>query len=88
MKCPRCKEVNENTRTICSKCGFYMYRNSTTPRSRMTPEEIAKLDREIMLGKVKKVLKWIWRGIVILVITYWIIALIVILASGLGVSLF
>lgn len=54
----------------------------------MSKEEIAKLDRQLMWKKVKTVLKWAWRILVILAMTYWIIALIVILASGAGVSLY
>ncbi|MCQ2467464.1 MAG: TFIIB-type zinc ribbon-containing protein [Clostridia bacterium] len=88
MKCPRCKTVNDNKRTICTKCGYYLYRNSTTPRSMMTKAEIAALDRKLMWNKVKKVLTWVWRILVILAVTYWIIALIVFATSGLGVKLF
>ena len=88
MKCPRCKTVNENTRTICTKCGYYLFRNSTTPRSFMSKEEIAKADRELMWKKVKTVLKWFWRILVVIAVTYWIIAVIVFIAGNLGISLF
>lgn len=88
MKCPRCRTENDNQRTICTKCGFYLYRNSSTPRSRMTKAQVAELDRKLMWARIRKILKWAWRILVIIVITYWIVALFVILASGAGVSLF
>ena len=84
MKCPRCKTVNDSSRTICTKCGFYLYRNDSTPRARMTKEQIRKADTQEMLGKVKKVLLIIWRILVVLVMTFWIVALIVFIASHFG----
>lgn len=87
MRCPRCKTENENTRTICTKCGYYLYRNSNTPRSYMTKEQIAKMDRALIWKRVKTVLKWIWRALVIICVTFWVVAIIVFLASGVGVNL-
>lgn len=54
----------------------------------MTKAEIAAMDRQLMWKKVKTVLKWIWRILVILAVTYWLIAIFVMIASGAGVSLY
>lgn len=87
MKCPRCKTVNDNTRTICTKCGFYLYRNDSDPRTRMSKEQIAAMDRRIVWNKTKTVLKWAWRVIVFIVMIYWIIVLFMWASDYLGVSL-
>ena len=84
MKCPRCKTNNDVSRTICTKCGYFLYRNSTNPRRGMTKEQIRAADRREMLGKVKKVLIILWRILVVLVMTFWIIAAIVYFASFFG----
>ena len=87
MKCPRCKTVNDNTRTICTKCGFYLYKNDSDPRARMTKEQIAAMDRRVMWSKIKTVLKWTWRVIVFIVMIYWIIVIFMWASEYLGVSL-
>ena len=87
MKCPRCKTVNDKTRTICTKCGYYLYRNDSTPRARMTPEERRRADMLEMWTKTRKVLRVIWRILVFLVMTFWIIAVIVYIASFFGFNL-
>ena len=87
MKCPRCKTVNYKTMTICTKCGFYLYRNDSDPRTRMSKEQIAAMDRRIVWNKTKTVLKWAWRVIVFIVMIYWIIVLFMWASDYLGVSL-
>ncbi|MBO7426319.1 MAG: hypothetical protein J6U23_11655 [Clostridiales bacterium] len=87
MKCPRCKTVNDNTRTICTKCGFYLYRNDSDPRTRMSKEQIAAMDRRVIKNKIKTVLKWTWRVIVFIVMIYWIIVIFLWASDYLGVSL-
>lgn len=87
MKCPRCKTKNENTRTICTKCGYYLYKNDSDPRTRMSKEQIADMDRKVMLSKGKKILKWGWRAIVIIVMVYWIVVIFLMVSDYLGVDL-
>lgn len=79
--------MNDNTRTICTKCGFYLYRNDSDPRTRMSKEQIAAMDRRIVWNKTKTVLKWAWRVIVFIVMIYWIIVLFMWASDYLGVSL-
>ena len=83
MRCPRCNAENDRSRTICSSCGYYMYKAVTSSKQMMSPEERAKEDRRLMWSKIKKVLTILWRGLVIVVMTFWIIALILWLASPL-----
>ena len=87
MKCPRCKTVNDNTRTICTKCGFYLYRNDSDPRTRLSKEQIAEMDRRVRWNRIKTVLKWTWRVIVFIVMIYWIIVIFMWASDYLGVSL-
>lgn len=83
MKCPRCKTENEN-RTICKKCGYYMYTGQNAPHSNMTAAQIRAADFRIASKKVSKVLLWVWRCVVIVVMTFWIIALILFLTGQLN----
>lgn len=79
--------MNDNTRTICTKCGFYLYRNDSDPRTRMSKEQIAAMDRRVIKNKIKTVLKWTWRVIVFIVMIYWIIVIFLWASDYLGVSL-
>ena len=74
-------------RTICTKCGYYLYKNDSDPRTRMTKEQIAQMDRRVIWGKTKTVLKWLWRVIVIIVMVYRIVMIFLWASSYLGVDL-
>ena len=84
MKCPRCKTVNENKRTICTKCGFYLYRNDM-PKAHMTKAQLQAAERQEAWSKIKFVLSWAWKILVVVVMTFWTIVLVLWLASKLGV---
>ena len=53
MKCPRCKTEN-GTRTICSKCGYFMYHPDIANRQKMTKGQQAVADTKIVGKKVGK----------------------------------
>lgn len=73
MICPRCKTEN-GTRTICSKCGYYMYRADTMNRAKMTKGQQTLEDTKIVGKKVGKVLKYVWMIIVMIVMSFWLVA--------------
>ncbi|MBQ7275044.1 MAG: hypothetical protein IJR15_06270 [Clostridiales bacterium] len=81
MICPRCKTENGN-RTVCSKCGYYMYRVANQNIEKRTSAQRALDDSKIVGKNVWKVLRVVWIGIVMLVLSFWIIALIVYLTGG------
>ena len=81
MICPRCKTENGN-RTVCSKCGYYMYRVAKQNIEKRTSAQRALDDSKIVGKNVWKVLRVVWIGIVMLVLSFWIIALIVYLTGG------
>ena len=53
----------------------------------MSKEQIADMDRKVMLSKGKKILKWVWRAIVIIVMVYWIVVIFLMVSDYLGVDL-
>ena len=81
MICPRCKTENGN-RTVCSKCGYYMYRVANQNIEKRTSAQRALDDSKIVGKNVWKVLRVVCIGIVMLVLSFWIIALIVYLTGG------
>ncbi|MBO4242340.1 MAG: hypothetical protein IKT14_03445 [Clostridiales bacterium] len=85
MICPRCKTEN-GSRTICSKCGFYIYHPDVNNRVKMTKAERAREDAKIMGKKVWKVLKVVWIIIVIVVMSFWILAGLMYLSGGIGLG--
>jgi len=73
MKCPRCKTEND-TRTICKKCGYYMYHPDVMNRAKMTKSQQALEDSKIVGKKIGKVLKIIYIIITIIVLSAWLVA--------------
>ena len=73
MQCPRCKTEN-GTRTICSKCGYYMYRPDVANRAKLTKGQQAVEDTKLVGKRVGKVFKYIWMVIVIIVMSAWLVA--------------
>lgn len=84
MKCPRCKEEN-GTRTICSKCGYYMYHPDVQNRVKMTKSERSKEDAKILGKKVWKVLRVVWMVIVMIVMSFLILAALMYLTGSDGI---
>ena len=76
MKCPRCKTEN-GTRTICSKCGYFMYHPDVANRAKMTKGQQAVEDTKIVGKKVGKVLKYGWMILTLIVMSFWLVALMV-----------
>lgn len=81
MICPRCKTENGD-RTICSKCGYFMYRVANQNVEKRTAVQRAIDDTKIVGNRVWKVLRIVWIGIVMIVLSFWIIALLVFLTGG------
>ena len=81
MICPRCKAENGD-RTICSKCGYFMYRVANQNVEKRTAVQRAIDDTKIVGNRVWKVLRIVWIGIVMIVLSFWIIALLVFLTGG------
>ena len=73
MKCPRCKTEN-GTRTICSKCGYFMYHPDIANRQKMTKGQQAVSDTKIVGKKIGKVLKYVWMIIVLIATSFWLVA--------------
>jgi len=76
LKCPRCKTEN-GTRTICSKCGYFMYHPDVANRAKMTKGQQAVEDTKIVGKKVGKVLKYGWMILTLIVMSFWLVALMV-----------
>ena len=85
MICPRCNTENGN-RTICSKCGYYMYRPGTGNRRSMTKSEVAKEDAKIIGKRVFKFSRVVWIILVMVVMSFWILALLMYLSGGIGLG--
>lgn len=81
MICPRCKTENGN-RTVCSKCGYYMYRVANQNIASRTNVERAIDDTKIIGKNVWKVVRIIWIIIVMIVLSFWLIAGLVYLTGG------
>ena len=81
MICPRCKTENGN-RTICSKCGYFMYRVANQNVEKRTGFQRAVDDTKIVGKKVGKVFNIVWIIITMIVLRFWIIALLMFLTGG------
>lgn len=77
MRCPKCGFDNDSKRTICSECGYYMYRADINNRARMTKAQRRKEDWRVAKKKVSKVANMVWIVLVMIVMSFWIIALMV-----------
>ena len=73
MKCPKCGTENGD-RTICTKCGLFMYKPMGQNMKKMTQAERSKEDAKIMWKNTKKVLKVIWMIIVIIAMSFVLLA--------------
>ena len=75
--------MTENgNRTVCSKCGYYMYRVANQNIEKRTNVQRAIDDSKIVGKSVWRVFRVVWIGIVMIVLSFWIIALIVYLTGG------
>lgn len=81
MKCPRCLTENGN-RTICSKCGYFMYRVADQNVESRTRTERALDDAKIAGKSFWKIFRIVWIGIVMIVLSFWLIFLLVWLTDG------
>ena len=81
MKCPRCRTENDS-RTICKKCGLYMYHPDVNNRAKMTRGERAKEDAKIVGKKFRKIFSYIWIVFVIIIMSAWLVYLMLILTDG------
>jgi len=81
MKCPRCETENGN-RTVCIKCGKFLYDGRTRNRVKMTPEEIRKQDIKKVARVSAKAMKFVWMIVVILVMSFLMLAIIQMLTGS------
>ncbi len=81
MICPRCKTENGN-RTICSNCGYFMYRVANQNIAQRTNVERAIDDTKIIGKNIWKVVRIIWIIITLIVMSFWIIAALMYLTGG------
>ncbi len=81
MKCPRCGLENGD-RTVCSKCGHFMYRPVDQNRKKMTKAERAREDAKIMWKNIAKVLRIVWMVIVMVVLSFLMIAVLTFFFNG------
>ena len=81
MICPRCKTEN-GSRTVCSKCGYFLYRATSQNVAKRTGLERAIDDTKIVGKGVWKIARVIWIVIVMIVLSFWVIAAIMFLTGG------
>ncbi len=75
MKCPRC-ETENNSRSVCSKCGMFLYDGRTRNRVKMSAKEIARLDARRVIKYLFSGLKILWYFVVMIVLSILMIAFI------------
>ena len=73
MKCPRC-ETENNSRSVCSKCGMFLYDGRTRNRVKMNSKEIARMDAKRVGKYMFSGLKIVWYFIVMIVLSLLMIA--------------
>ena len=69
MKCPRC-ETENGTRSVCMKCGMFLYDGRSRNRRKLSQRETAKLDAKRAWRIIKQVFKYTWMLIVLVVLSY------------------
>ena len=69
MKCPRC-ETENGARSVCMKCGMFLYDGRSRNRKRMTQREIGKQDARRAWKFSKQILKFAWMIVVMLVMSF------------------
>lgn len=72
MKCPRC-ETENGTRSVCTKCGMFLYDGRSRNRKKMTQRDMAKQDAKKIWRTSKMILKFLWMIIVLIVMSFLII---------------
>ena len=75
MKCPRC-ETENNSRSVCSKCGMFLYDGRTRNRVKMSAKEIARMDARRVIKYLFSGLKILWYFVVMIVLSILLIAFI------------
>ena len=75
MKCPRC-ETENNSRSVCSKCGMFLYDGRTRNRVKMSAKEIARMDAKRVIKYLFSGLKILWYFVVMIVLSILMIAFI------------
>ena len=83
MKCPRCNTENGD-RTVCSKCGFFLYRPDVNNRKKMTKAQRAAEDANTVGKRAGKIFKIVWIIITIIVLSAWLVLGMVMLMGQLG----
>jgi len=72
MKCPRC-ETENGARSVCTKCGMFLYDGRSRNRKKMTQREIGKQDAQKIWRYSKKIIKFLWMIIVMIVLSFLLI---------------
>ena len=76
MRCPRCNTENDN-RTVCSKCGYFLYRANEQNRKKMTKSQRAAEDAKTVGKRAGRIFK-------IIVLSAWLVLGMVALTGLLG----
>ncbi len=75
--------MTENgNRTICSNCGYFMYRVANQNVEKRTNARRALDDAKIAGKGFWKIFRIVWIGLVIIVMSFWILALLIWLTGG------
>lgn len=75
--------MTENgNRTICSNCGYFMYRVANQNIEKRTNARRALDDAKIAGKGFWKIFRIVWIGLVIIVMSFWILALLIWLTGG------
>ncbi len=83
MRCPRCNTENDN-RTVCSKCGYFLYRANEQNRKKMTKSQRAAEDAKTVGKRAGKIFKIVWIIVTIIVLSAWLVLGMVALTGLLG----
>lgn len=83
MKCPKCETENEQ-RSVCTKCGMFLYNTNYRNGPKLTPEQLKQRERAQIFGFLKKIGKFVWIVLGIVLISFWAFVLLYFLFRYLG----
>lgn len=83
MKCPKCLTENEQ-RSVCKKCGMFLYNTNYRNGPKLTPEQLKQRERTQIFGFFKKIGRFLWIALGIILISFWVFILLYFLSKGLG----
>ncbi len=69
MKCPRC-ETENNSRSVCIKCGMFLYDGRSRNRKKLSQSETFKMNAKRAGRIARQVLKFTWMVLVLVVLSF------------------